>query len=111
MTLVRPDDLQEVLFVLNDIEYRTDARRGDIVHEAFHNALPVEYTAGHRLTFRSADGTELFADNFVGEIADTFGAVTILAAALQDLGERLASTISRFPSSIAPMPVTSSRMS
>lgn len=82
MTLVRPDDLQEVLFVLNDIEYRTDARRGDIVHEAFHNALPVEYTAGHRLTFRSADGTELFADNFVGEIADTFGAVTILAAAL-----------------------------
>ncbi len=86
MTLTRPNDPQDVCFVLNDREYQVTCRRGGIVHEAFHDALPVEYTAGHRLTFLSADGTEIFADNFIGEIADTFGAATILTSALPIAG-------------------------
>lgn len=86
MTLTRPDDIQSVCFILNDIEYRTDCRRGDIVHVAFHAALPREYTAGHRLTFQSRTGKEIFADNFVGEIADTFGDATILTTALPIAG-------------------------
>jgi len=81
MSISRPDDLEEVRFVLADTTYTTHARRGSIVHEAFDRALPHEYTAGHRLTFQAPDGSELFADNFIGEIADTFGHVTLATTA------------------------------
>jgi hypothetical protein len=44
-------------------------------------ALPEELTVGHRLTFRTRSGDEVFADNFLGEIADTYGSVELVTTA------------------------------
>ena len=73
MAVTRPDESISVAFALDGAVYRTDARRGQIVHEAFHDALPRELTVGHRLQFRAAGGLEVFADNFLGDLADALG--------------------------------------
>jgi hypothetical protein len=48
-------------------------RRGTIVHEAFHAALPADAIAGRRLVFRTESGDEIYPDNFLGDIADHLG--------------------------------------
>lgn len=81
MAVKRPDESTRVTFELNGDQYTTTAKRGQIVHEAFHHALPSEYTVGHRLTFAAPNGDELFADNFIGEIEDVYGEVTLATTA------------------------------
>lgn len=81
MAVRNSDARLPVIFRVGDAEYRTEGRRGQIVHEAFHAALPRELTVGHRLTFQTEHGDEIFADNFLGEIADTYGGVTLLTTA------------------------------
>jgi catechol 2,3-dioxygenase-like lactoylglutathione lyase family enzyme len=76
-----PDQDVPVSFRVGDAVYTTTARRGQIVHEAFHAALPRELTVGHRLVFRLASGEEVFADNFLGEIADRAGTVDLVTEA------------------------------
>ena len=71
-----------VTFRLGDQEFIADGRRGQIVHEAFHAALPHGVTHGHRLTFRTTGGDEVFADNFLGDIVDRYGAAVLLTAAI-----------------------------
>ena len=72
MAVSDPDKPLAIAFELDGAIYSTEARRGQIVHEAFHAALPKELTIGHRLQFRTPGGAEIFADNFLGEIADAF---------------------------------------
>lgn len=81
MAVHNPDQELPVTFRLADAVYTTTARRGQIVHEAFHAALPPALTVGHRLVFRLATGDEVFADNFLGEIADRVGPVELLTEA------------------------------
>jgi hypothetical protein len=78
MAIVRPNEPVDVMFLHGDQTYVTTSRRGAIVHDAFHHALPSTMTVGHRLTFAAADGTEVFADNFVGDIVDTFGSAELI---------------------------------
>jgi catechol 2,3-dioxygenase-like lactoylglutathione lyase family enzyme len=81
MPVSRPDESVDLRFLLAGHAYPASARRGSIVHEAFHQGLPAEYTAGHRLTFQTPDGIEIFADNFVGDIVDTYGTADIVTHA------------------------------
>ena len=81
MAVSRPDEETQVTFALDGERYSSTAKRGQIVHEAFHHALPQKLTVGHRLTFAAPNGDELFADNFVGEIEDTYGEVTLTTTA------------------------------
>ena len=71
-----------VTFAVADARYTTNVRRTQIVHEAFHAALPTALTVGHRLTFRTEGGAEVFADNFLGDIAGPSGAVTLITKAV-----------------------------
>ncbi len=77
MAIVLPEKSVEVTFRHGDTSYTTISRRGAIIHEAFHHALPRELTVGHRMTFAATDGTELFADNFLGDVVDNFGSAEI----------------------------------
>ncbi len=70
MAVVNSDGMVNVIFQTEEQRFATTARRGQIVHEAFHAALPPILTAGHRLTFRTEAGIEVFADNFLGDLAD-----------------------------------------
>lgn len=81
MAVIDPDRSEEVLFVLGDEHYRASMRRGQIVHEAIHDALPQKLTVGHRLTFRTEAGEEVFADNFIGDLADHLGTTTLVMTA------------------------------
>lgn len=81
MPVSRPNDPVAVRFRLPTGEYAITATRGQIVHEAFPKALPADLVIGHRLTFRSATGDEVFADNFLGDLEDTYGDVTLTATA------------------------------
>lgn len=78
MAVPRGNEHVHVRFILNGEHYDVDVRRGEIVHQAFHRALPVEYTAGCRLRFSTPAGEEIFADNFVGQIADHYGTTHIV---------------------------------
>ncbi len=73
MAVSRPTEAATIAFLIGADRFETTMTRGDIVHLALHKALPPELTAGHRTTFRTADGREVFADNFIGDIADHFG--------------------------------------
>jgi hypothetical protein len=81
MPPTNPDQSVDIVFVLNEIKYPVTMRRGAIIHEAFHVALPTKYTAGHRLVFRTADGRELYPDNFLGDLIDHLGIDRILTTA------------------------------
>lgn len=78
MAVARADERTTVRFLLGNDVYSVDARRGDIVHQAFHTALPESVTTGCRLTFASPAGDEIFADNFIGQLADHFGSTDII---------------------------------
>ncbi len=71
-----------VTFRLGDQTFAATLRRGQIVHEAFHAALPSHLTRGHRLTFRTTNGAEIFADNFLGDIVDRDGEATLMTSAV-----------------------------
>ena len=80
---VRQSDQQvEITFQVEGTSFSAYLRRGQIVHEAFHAALPKELTVGHRLTFRTPNGDEVFADNFIGDVQDHFETTEILATAI-----------------------------
>lgn len=87
MAVERPDESTKVTFRLDDRIFTTEAKRGQIIHEAFPHALPEDLTVGHRLTFAAPNGDEVFADNFVGDIQDTYGEVTLTTAAMPIKGE------------------------
>jgi hypothetical protein len=73
VSVTRADERLSVAFEIDGSIFRTEAHRGQIVHEAFHAALPHELTIGHRLQFRSSGGDEIFADHFLGDLEDLFG--------------------------------------
>jgi hypothetical protein len=81
MAVRDPGTLLTVTFRVDADDYTTEARRGQIVHEAFHKALPHDLTVGHRLTFRTPNSHEVFADNFLGDVLDHFGSTTLLTSA------------------------------
>jgi hypothetical protein len=56
------------------------------VHEAFHRALPPSLTVGHRLTFRTVGGEEIFADHFLGDVVDHAGSATFVTTATPLMG-------------------------
>lgn len=66
-------------FLLDDVEHQATLRRGTIVHEAFHAALPKNAIAGCRLVFRTEHGDEVYPDNFLGDIADYLGVQRLVA--------------------------------
>ena len=68
-----------VTFVVGDREYAGEASPREIIHEVFPRVLPVELTEGRRLTFQSTTGDELFADNFVRDVARRYGEARIVA--------------------------------
>jgi len=78
MAVKRPNDTVEVRFHVDGKVFAHRAKRGQIVHQAFHHALPEEYTVGCRLRFASPDGQEIFADNFVGQLEDFRGSTDII---------------------------------
>jgi catechol 2,3-dioxygenase-like lactoylglutathione lyase family enzyme len=86
MAVTNPNAELAVTFFLNDQPHTTTARRGQIVHEAFPVALPESVVVGHRITFRTTNGDEIFADNFLGEIADTYGVVELVTTAIPIAG-------------------------
>lgn len=67
-----------VRFLLDGETFETSVNRGQIIHQAFLQALPSKYTAGCRLTFHSPAGDEIYADNFVGQIENHFGSTEIV---------------------------------
>jgi len=86
MAVPRANELTTVRFIVDDEIYATECRRGQIVHQAFHTALPAKYTAGCRLTFRTPSGDEIFADNFVGQLEDYYGSTDILTSSTPSAG-------------------------
>ena len=64
--------VRNYLFIVGNDRYEATLRRDQIVHEAFHAALPHDLTVGHRLTFKTPSGDEVFADNFLADIEDRF---------------------------------------
>jgi len=86
MAVPRADELTDVRFLLENETWTTQVRRGQIVHQAFHVALPPERTAGCRLTFASPAGDEIFADNFVGQIQDFYGSTDIVTTSVPIAG-------------------------
>lgn len=64
-----------VIFVVDGQEFRGEAAANEIIHEVFPRTLPAGLTAGRRISFRSESGAELFADNFVRDVAA--GATTV----------------------------------
>jgi catechol 2,3-dioxygenase-like lactoylglutathione lyase family enzyme len=81
MAVSRPTEPIDVTFKLQGTDYRATLTRGDIVHVGIHKALPAELTVGHRLTFATANGHEVFADNFLGDLADHFGTTELVTIA------------------------------
>lgn len=73
LAIQNPNAQVSMTFVTPDGNFSTSVRRGQIVHEAFHAALPKEMAAGSRLTFRTEAGAEIFADNFAGDLVDRYG--------------------------------------
>ncbi len=81
MAVSRPQDPVQIRFLIENETYGTTIRRGQIIHEAFHLALPSKYTVGCRLMFASVTGDAIFADNFAGQIEDHFPSTDIIASA------------------------------
>jgi hypothetical protein len=76
MAVSNADERLTIIFRIGLADYTAKLKRGQIVHEAFHAALPKELTVGHRLTFRTPAGAEVFADSFLGDVADHPGPTT-----------------------------------
>src|SRR6188768_127933 len=81
MAVARASEPIDIVFQLGQISYQATLTRGQIVHEGFHKALPVDVTIGHRLTFTTPKGDEVFADNFIGDLNDFYGTTTLVTTA------------------------------
>lgn len=81
MAVHESERLVTVTFWIDGNAHSAELRRGQIVHEAIHAALPAEITVGHRLTFRTTKGNEVFADNFLGDLEDHFGTTELVTFA------------------------------
>jgi catechol 2,3-dioxygenase-like lactoylglutathione lyase family enzyme len=86
MAVPRANETTTVRFLIDGHTFETRVERGQIVHQAFHTALPDKYTAGCRLTFQSPGGDEIFADNFVGQLDDHYGSTDIVTRSESILG-------------------------
>lgn len=86
MAVTRSSNPVQVAFLIDQSRYERTARRGQIVHEVFPSVLPEQITVGHRLTFRTSSGTEVFADNFIGDLEDTYGDVVLTTSAVPIIG-------------------------
>jgi catechol 2,3-dioxygenase-like lactoylglutathione lyase family enzyme len=82
MAVRESERVVEIRFRIASNTYAASLRRGQIVHEAFHAALPKDLTVGHRLTFRTPSGDEVFADNFIGDIEDHFQTTELIDEAV-----------------------------
>src|SRR4051794_9335056 len=82
MAVVDGKRAMTLTFLLGQERYPATLRREQIVHEAFHAALPADLTVGHRLTFRTPFGEEVFADNFLADIEDRFRTSELIATAV-----------------------------
>jgi hypothetical protein len=80
MAVARPTEPVEITFLIDDQPYTATMTRGEIVHLAIHKALPAELTVGHRLTFQTAENQDVFADNFIGDVADHYGTTTLITS-------------------------------
>ena len=69
-----------VRMVVGDAVFEGSAGQREIVHEVFPRLLPESMVAGRRLTFRTPDGAEVFADNFVRDLAGQSGAVELVTS-------------------------------
>ena len=78
MAVSNSDGIVHVVFQFDHSRFSTEARRGQIVHEALHAALPERLTVGHRLTFALPQGDAIFADNFIGDLVDYGGTPDVL---------------------------------
>jgi catechol 2,3-dioxygenase-like lactoylglutathione lyase family enzyme len=78
MAVARSKEPVSITFVIGDEQFETTMTRGDIVHLALHKALPANRTSGMRTTFRTEAGQEVFADNFIGDLADHYGTTVLL---------------------------------
>ena len=67
-----------VTFIVDGQRFTGTAGPDEIIHEVFPRTLPVTLTSGRRVTFRTETGTELFADNFVRDVAHGASEVRIL---------------------------------
>jgi predicted enzyme related to lactoylglutathione lyase len=76
-----PDEPIDVTFDLDARSFQVTMKRGQIVHEAFHAALPKDLSVGHLLTFQAPSGEEIFADNFLGDLDDYLHTTTIKTTA------------------------------
>ncbi len=72
----------DVTFLVGEEQYSATAQRGQIIHQVFHAALPQKLRTGHRLTFRTPAGEELFADNFVGDLVEPYGDLCVVTNAV-----------------------------
>ncbi|MEJ7837515.1 MAG: VOC family protein [Thermomicrobiales bacterium] len=86
MAVSRSTDPVTVMFLVDQARFEHKAKRGHIVHEVFPLVLPEKITVGHRLTFRTRSGDEVFADNFLGDLEDTYGDVILTASAVPIVG-------------------------
>lgn len=80
MAVARPRESVIITFIVGEDRYETEMTRGDIVHLAMHKAMPAKLTVGHRTTFRTAGGDEVFADNFIGDLADHYGTTDLITS-------------------------------
>lgn len=70
-----------VTFVAGDTRYEGTSSRRKIVHQALEELLPHDLTHAHRLRVLRADGTLIYPDMFLGEIADHYGDATLVVEA------------------------------
>jgi hypothetical protein len=80
MAVARPNESVVISFLVGGDRYETEMTRADIVHLAMHKAMPAELTVGHRTTFRTANGDEVFADNFIGDLDDHYGTTELVTS-------------------------------
>jgi hypothetical protein len=78
MAVANADQYVSVEFIVGNDRFKAELRRGQIVHEAFHAALPPELTVGKRLMFRTEKNEQVFADNFIGDIMDHLTTTTLV---------------------------------
>ncbi len=70
-----------VEFLADGGTYRGDLPRTQIVHQAMDALLPPELLHAHQLRVLLSDGTLIYPDMFLGEIADHYGAVSFVIEA------------------------------
>lgn len=80
MAVSRPHEPATIVFLIGNDRFEATMTRGEIVHLAMHKAMPTELTSGHRTTFRTSNGREVFADNFIGDIADHYGTTELVTS-------------------------------